>query len=90
MATANRGLLPFPANDLPPVCENSHSYCENSHNYCEIKILAPALMLGVAFLVGDPRGEVSGRISPGAVKAGNGRQKNRRFHDTEPAGLKAK
>lgn len=49
--------------------------CENSRNYYEIKILAPALMLGVAFLVGDPRGEVSGRIFQGAVKAGNGRRK---------------
>ena len=72
------------------MCENSHNYCENSHNYYEIKILTPAIMLGVAFLVGAPRGEVSERISPGAVKAVNGRQKNRRFHDTESTGLKAK
>ena len=64
--------------------------CENSHNYYEIKILAPAIMLGLAFLVGAPRGEVSERIFQEVVKAGNGRQKNRRFHDTEPAGLKAK
>jgi len=64
--------------------------CENSHNYYEIKILAPAIMLGLAFLVGAPRGEVSERTSPGAVKAVNGKQKNHRFHNTELTGLKAK